>query len=414
MAFSAHDKEVLRSLAAEYMEYALLPVQKEKVALWKALNRGRMVRPMVTIDQLPWNELNINDELTLQVQDPFWRNYEEGLRKQIYKWKHFPVDMVLDPFLTIPLAIGSSGYGLDPDVDKLNHDKTSDVYSQHFTALIKDMDDIQKIKDMEISLDKAKSGQIMEEAKIIFDGVAPLRASHGLQFHIGVWDFLTQFMGIENIYIDLIDRPEFLHAAMRRITEATIAGIKRANELMIHDDNISTCHCSHIFTDELLPECGAGKGSTSENCWAFGLAQLFTSVSPAVTEEFELPYVSEMARYFGAIYYGCCDRLDDRLNIIKRIPNVRKVSCSPWSNRENFAAAIGPDLVMSNKPSPAFLATETFDENVVREDIKRTCAAAKSNGVNLELIQKDISTVRYDPWRLTRWAEIAMEIVGSY
>lgn len=414
MPFSAQDKEVLRRLAAEYMEFALLPVQKEKVELWKALNRGKMVRPMITIDQLPWNELNVNDELTLQVSDPFWRAFEDNLRKQIYKWKHFPVDMVLDPFLTIPLSVTYSGYGLQAEVEKLNYDSTSEVNAQHFETLIKDMDDVEKIKDIVITHDEAASEHIMQEAKEIFDGVAPIRMSHGFQFHLGVWDYLTTVMGIENIYIDLIERPEFLHAVMRRVTDATIAGIKSANELRLHDDIISTCHCSHIFTDDLLPDCGAGKGSISENCWAFGLAQLFTSVSPAVTEEFELPYISDMAKYFGAIYYGCCDRLDDRLDIIKKIPNVRKVSCSPWSDRENFAANIGSDLVMSNKPNPAFLATDTFDEDVIRQDIKRTCAAAKNNGVNLELIQKDVSTVRYDPQRLTRWAEIAMEIVQNY
>lgn len=414
MPFSAQDKEVLRRLAAEYMEFALLPIQKEKVELWKALNRGKMVRPMITIDQLPWNELNVNDELTLQVSDPFWRAFEDNLRKQIYKWKHFPVDMVLDPFLTIPLSVTYSGYGLQAEVEKLNYDSTSEVNAQHFETLIKDMDDVEKIKDIVITHDEAAGEHIMQEAKEIFDGVAPIRMSHGFQFHLGVWDYLTTVMGIENIYIDLIERPEFLHAVMRRVTDATIAGIKCANELKLHDDIISTCHCSHIFTDDLLPDCGAGKGSTSENCWAFGLAQLFTSVSPAVTEEFELPYISDMAKYFGAIYYGCCDRLDDRLDIIKKIPNVRKVSCSPWSDRENFAANIGPDLVMSNKPNPAFLATDTFDEDVIRQDIKRTCAAAKNNGVNLELIQKDVSTVRYDPQRLTRWAEIAMEIVQNY
>lgn len=414
MAFSTRDKEVLRRLAAEYMEFALLPVQKEKIELWKALNRGKMVRPMVLIDQLPWNELNINDELTLQVEDPFWRGFEDGLRKQIYQWRHFPVDMVLDPYLTVPLAAGFSGYGLSPHVDILNYDRTSGVNAQHFENLIRDMDDICKIKDIVITHDKAESARIMQEAECIFDGVAPAVASHGFQFHIGVWDYLTQVMGVENIYIDLIDRPEFLHAAMRRVTDATIAGIKCANELKLHDDIINTCHCSHIFTDELLPDCGAGKGSTSENCWAFGLAQLFTSVSPAVTEEFELPYVSEMAEYFGAVYYGCCDRLDDRLDIVKKIPNVRKISCSPWSDRENFAANIGPELVMSNKPHPALLATDRFDEDAVRADIRRTCAAAKNYCVNLELIQKDVSTVRYEPQRLTRWAEIAMEVVLNY
>ena len=64
---------------------------------------------------------------------------------------------------------------------------------------------------------------------------------------------------------------------------------------------------------------------------------------------------------------------------------------------------------MSNKPTPAFLATETFDEEVVRADIRRTVAAAKAHDLRLELLLKDITTVRQDPARLWRWSEIVSE-----
>jgi tRNA threonylcarbamoyladenosine modification (KEOPS) complex Pcc1 subunit len=43
--------------------------------------------------------------------------------------------------------------------------------------------------------------------------------------------------------------------------------------------------------------------------------------------------------------------------------------------------------------------------------LKWTVDLAKANNVNLEIILKDISTVRFEPSRLTRWADIAMEIV---
>ena len=52
------------------------------------------------------------------------------------------------------------------------------------------------------------------------------------------------------------------------------------------------------------------------------------------------------------------------------------------------------------------------DEEEIRRDIRRTVDAAKAHGANLELILKDISTVRSQPERLTRWAEIAMEEVS--
>ena len=336
------------------------------------------------------------------------------LKKKIYKWTHFPVDMVLEPYITIPKIIENSGYGLRADVERLEKSEGTTAASQHYTDVLKDYKDIEKIKDMKFTVDSDESMIRMQEASEVFKGIAPVVQGHGVSFHLGVWDFLTTFMGIENAFYDIMDRPDFVHACMERITQATIAGIKRANELEIHDDNINLCHCSHIYTDELLSAPGQGKGPVSKNCWAFGLAQLFTSVSPKVTEEFELPYITRMAEYFGMIYYGCCDRLDDRMDVIKKIPNLKKVSCSPWSDRKRFAEEIGSKLIMSNKPTPAFIANEYVDWAEVRSDLEKTVALSKSNGVNLEIILKDISTVNFEPERLTKWAQIAMDTVQNF
>ena len=405
------DRNILRTLAGHYMEAAQAPVQLEKIALWKALNRCEMARPMVTIDQLPWNEL-LCEELVCRIEDPFWRGVENTLRQTLYKWKNFPVDMVLDPFISIPKAIQRSGYGITPRESILGA-PDSTAKARHFTNQLTEMKDVEKILDEHITHDEAQTALRLEEAARLFGGLAPVRAV-GCGFHLGVWDTLVKFMGADECYYALYDEPALLHAALERLTAATISGIEDANRLGLHNDSANLCHCSHIYTDELLPESGAGRGAQSRNCWAFGLAQIFTACSPAHFEEFELPYISRMAEYFGMIYYGCCDRLDDRLHLVKRIPNVRKVSCSPWSDREAFAANIGPGLVMSVKPNPAFLAAGSFDEALVRRDLEYTCQLAKQNGVNLEFLLKDISTVKNDPGRLVRWAAIAMETVERY
>lgn len=110
---------------------------------------------------------------------------------------------------------------------------------------------------------------------------------------------------------------------MERFTSSVLSGIEQANALGLHGDTLNTCHCSYIYTDELLPGSGAGKWAYLQNCWAFGLAQLFSSVSPDMTEVFKLFYITRMVKAFGMIEYGCCDRLDDRLDIIKRIPHLK-------------------------------------------------------------------------------------------
>ena len=98
---------------------------------------------------------------------------------------------------------------------------------------------------------------------------------------------------------------------------------------------------------------------------------------------------------------------------VRMIPNVRKVSMSPWVNENRGAAEIGGDFVYSRKPNPALLAMESFHADQIRADLTATRDICEELRCPLEFIQKDISTVRYEPQRLFEWARIAMEVVGG-
>jgi hypothetical protein len=113
------------------------------------------------------------------------------------------------------------------------------------------------------------------------------------------------------------------------------------------------------------------------------------------------------------VYYGCCDPLDGKMNEVRMIPNVRKISMSPWVDEERGAAEIGRDFVYSRKPNPAFLAVNTFDPEAVRADLLATVKVCGKHHCPLEIILKDISTVRYQPERLDQWAQAAMQVAGA-
>lgn len=98
---------------------------------------------------------------------------------------------------------------------------------------------------------------------------------------------------------------------------------------------------------------------------------------------------------------------------VRMIPNVRKVSMSAWVNEERGAPEIGHDFVYSRKPNPALLAADTFDPVHVHDDLLATRRVCEKHGCPLEIILKDISTVRYQPEHLFQWARIAMQVVGS-
>ena len=75
---------------------------------------------------------------------------------------------------------------------------------------------------------------------------------------------------------------------------------------------------------------------------------------------------------------------------------------------------MGRDYVLSRKPTPAFLASSSMDETVITQEIQKTLEACKRNHTPCEFILKDLSTVHYEPERLTRWANIVQDVIGRY
>ncbi|MBQ3177464.1 MAG: hypothetical protein IJB52_06560 [Clostridia bacterium] len=406
MNISPNDRETLRTLAAQYMTYALSEKNNEKRELWRALNNLHMQKPMITIDQMPWHELNVDGCLNCTVEDPYFRGVEWHLRTELYKWEHLPADMVLNPYIILSRPVSNTGFGMT--TKRLDHDSGGSIMCHLFEDQFEEIEDVEKIQTPVLSLNPSAEAEILAAAHDLFDGIAPFKWG-GIMPHSGLWDQITFWKGVENCYIDLLDRPELIHAILDRYTNAFLTQLDQINKLGVYDIVSNYCHCSYTFSDRLPTSDCDPDHPTSYDGWTFSMAQLFTSVSPAINEEFEVPYMSKIFSHFGSVYYGCCERLDDRLEIIDRMPNIRKISCSPWSDREHFAANLPKKYIMSNKPNPSYLADFYFDEEVVRKDLRRTISAAKAHGLGLELLLKDISTIRNDPARLWRWSEIALE-----
>jgi hypothetical protein len=126
--------------------------------------------------------------------------------------------------------------------------------------------------------------------------------------------------------------------------------------------------------------------------------------------EFVFQYQLPMMELFGLNCYGCCEPIQDRWQYIKDIPNLRRLSVSPWCDQEKMADYLGKNYIFSRKPNPSPVCTN-FDEEIIRNDIHNTLKIAKDNV--LEIIMKDTHTVLNQPERITRWVEIARNEVDS-
>jgi hypothetical protein len=220
-------------------------------------------------------------------------------------------------------------------------------------------------------------------------------------------------MGVENALYALADKPDYVHRLLTRLTNGYLCMLDQLEEQGLLCGTQSLIHCTGAYTDELPAPGYTAEKPRTKDLWMFGLAQMLATVSPDMFKEFEVDYASRICARFGLVYYGCCDPLDGKMNEVRMIPNVRKVSMSTWVNEERGAAELGGAYVYSRKPNPALFATDCFSPAQVREDLSNTRRICDKYGCPLEIIQKDISTVRYQPERLFEWALIAMDVVGG-
>jgi len=404
-----NDLDVLRELGKQVAEIAALPVQEEKRKLWRKLNSLRPERPMVMIDQVCWNEMNVDDELTMRCSNAECRGYEWYLRSTLYQWKHFAVDMVVEPFIKVPKAIHNSGFGILVEEETAVLDPTNSVVGHIYRNQFETDEDILRIQMPKVSHDQAETERRLAFAHEVFDGILEVRA-WGCDPYLSLWDPISTWVGVEGTLYGLIDRPEYMHKLVRRMTEGYLSMLDQLEEQGLLCEPQQLIHCTGAYTDELPAEGYDPQKPRCKDIWMFGLAQVFSSVSPEMFKEFEVDYASKICERFGLVYYGCCDPLDGKMDEVRLIPNVRKVSISPWANQERGAEQIGRDFVFSRKPSPAMVAVDSFDSEVVKRDLMETKKICERHGCPLEFILKDISTVRYEPQRLTEWARVAMEV----
>jgi len=410
MSINIKDRNILRGLAWQVAEIAALPAQQETIALWKALNGLKPIRAMVMIDQIPWHEMDVDGELELKTEDAFCRGIETQLRRILYSWKHIRVDMVVEPFITIPKSIRGTGFGVGVIEKTAVSDPRNPVVGHRYIDQFKNEEDVMKVQTPEVDLDEAATKQSEERAHEIFDGILEVRMQGALP-GFAPWDQIAQWRGTDNMLLDLVDRPHFIHQIIGRLTDAHLSMLDQLETKGLLGFGQSTIHCTGAFTDELPAPGFNPKYPRAKDLWTSGMAQIFSTVSPAMHQEFEIDYAARWYERFGLGYYGCCEPLDGKVDIIRKLPHVRKISMSPWVDVEKGAERIGRDFVFSRKPTPAFLAWDTWKPESVERDLRDTREKCDRYGCPIEFILKDISTVRYQPQRLWEWADIAMRVV---
>lgn len=414
LAIPAQDIAVLRDLGRKKHVYANDPVMEKRRRMWQATNDLAMTKPPVYINEICWEEMNGEGELNLHCTHPFALELEDFLRKELYCYEHGLGDCIIEDLLESPLVVYDSGFGIDEDVDVVHTERNSEIVSRHFKPYILTMDDVERIKTPEIYVDHERTRQYTDLMCEIFNGILDVRivGARGLWFT--PWDYLIRVMGINETLYNLVDEPDFVEAVVKRYVECAMVRMDQYRKLGIWASNNYSCRVGsggYGIISSLEEPQPSELNCDTQQMWGCGNAQIFSTVSPEMHWQFSLQYEMDWLKQFGITYYGCCEPLFQKMDIMDRIPNLRKISMSPWNDFARAADRCRGKYVMSCKPSPAKFTCGEFSDVEARKEIE--AILHQTQGCSIEIIMKDISTVDYHPQRLWRWAKIARETIDG-
>ena len=134
------------------------------------------------------------------------------------------------------------------------------------------------------------------------------------------------------------------------------------------------------FTKDLPRDGYTGEGSVStSHIWGIWIPRN-CGVSPEMFGEFFYPYyLKGQAIWTGQ--YGCCEPVHTIWeDYISKLPNLRKVSISPWCDEEYMGEALkGSNVIYHRKPSPNFVGVgKELDEEGLKNTYLKQFVALKA------------------------------------
>ncbi len=399
---------ILKDLAFELKEIASRPCQKKKADFWLAHNDLQPVRPMVFCDpENGWSEIITQDMILCTTE--LGKEWEMMLRKEICWGNNMKDDKVIEAVFDVPYVAKESNWGMNEK--RIGGD---DGGSYIWESPLKSLNEIDKLHFPEITVDYQNTKKLLEIAKEIFDGILEVRIKNMWWWSLGMTMILVNLRGLETIMYDMYDYPDEMHRLMEFLRDGHLHKLKFLEENGLLPDNTGNTYVGSGgfgYTKE-LPKSGFDpKHVRLIDMWGFGESQETTTISPEMFAEFVFPYQLPILEKFGLNCYGCCEPLEKRWKYIKEIPNLRRVSVSPWANRSEMADLLQNNYIYSCKLNPAYLAVPNMDEEVIRKNIRDTIKTAKNCVV--ELIMKDNNTLGGNANNAYRWVEIAFEEINN-
>lgn len=175
MGMSNKERHILKELAREYAEVAALDIQQENMIRMRDNNDLKPGRPPVLIAEIPWHEMDIDNQLKNICTHQFAKNMETFFRRKLFQWKYFPGDMVVEAFYPINKTSYSTGYGMEVKENLATTDVSNHIVSHEYIDQLSTDDDLEKLHCPVITRDEEADKRNIELAQEVLGDILPVK-----------------------------------------------------------------------------------------------------------------------------------------------------------------------------------------------------------------------------------------------
>lgn len=410
------DAEILKPLVDKLSELSSRPCEEAKKELWSrhnALLPDEKIPVCVTWEGIPfqqWDTVFGRDHMRCSGRTA--REIEMYLKRCTWVAENVPDDHVVWPAMYVSaVQANPHDWGV-----KLEWESSGeDLGARHIIAPFEDEINLSAIRKARTEIDAAATESKTAEAQEITGGALAIHPRYPSAGH-QPFETAVLMRGMEKIFFDVYDRPELIHGMMEIITEAMVE-----DHLRREKKGWLNCAADASGRYQMIPVFRHVAGYTAEGFgerapeisdeWAYLSAQSAMGLGPAQYDEFVHRYNSRIAELFSkkTVYYHGCECLDQKLDVISTLPNLRRHHVSPWSSVAKAAEKYRGSVNLEVHVHPGKVLMGATREEM-REEIKGLIEQAGGHRMNLNL--SDIHSLDGRPETLRIWAETAQELAG--
>jgi hypothetical protein len=409
-----HDIRILRELAGQYAQAAADPIQDQRRQLWTAQNSLEKTRPLLIAGFGMWNVWcrEVYGDGRMQCRDPFYREHERNLRMRLFHYSYRD-DTIFEPWYTIG-AVRQRGWGSVWGVPQAHREPGVEGGAWQFDPPIRDWSDVARLSPPPHQIDEAATAANLRRLQDAIGDILPVNVSRAAvcqEFLADISTDIAQLRGLEQIMMDMYDSPRELHSLLAFMRDG-ILGNQQAAEDAGDWGLADQSNQSMPYARETQAPAPNAAGQKRRDLWCHCAAQEFTLISPMQHEEFLLQYQLPILSKFGLVSYGCCEDLTPKIDLLRKIPNLRMIAVTPRADLRRCAELIGTDYVISWRPNPTDVICYGFDETRIRRIIREAVEATR--GCHLQIDLKDVETVEGQPQRFERFVQIVREVIDRH